>query len=453
MANQPHFDVFLAHHSQDKPQVRSIATKLEQRGLKVWLDEDQIPPGQPFQDVIQQAIQNVRAAAIFIGSGGLGNWERLELRTLLSQFVDKAIPVIPVLLPGVERIPRDLSFLQDLNWVRFANGLDDEEALTRLVRGITQQHPTVLPQTSRHFDVLLFYNDEDNQEVQPIIDQLRERQIQLWLTQEVRGGDTWQRTLETDFAQIYSVAVFIGQSGSLWNREQIEPFIEEFIAQRRPVIPVILPNLPQEPELPIYLRRRTKVDFRQQDPDPMEQLLRGITENRPTPSPPVSSPEVKVIGQLDNQSPKENNSRSRNVSLGKLVPVLGVITIPIAIAIGIVIGQNWKPQNSDNNQTISEFEVNKNICQKEGNKTLESLGLDPSQYNPGKLVYDRNVEAGHNAWNFVCRYIKKTVKGEKIVIIEVGLDLDTYCASIDPQLVSEASKRNSDQFSFNCEKR
>lgn len=89
MTNQPDFDVFLAHHSQDKPQVRIIANKLVQKGLKVWLDEDQIPPGQPFQDVIQQAIQNVRAAAIFIGSGGLGDLERLELRTLMSQFVNK----------------------------------------------------------------------------------------------------------------------------------------------------------------------------------------------------------------------------------------------------------------------------------------------------------------------------------------------------------------------------
>jgi len=306
MINQPHFDVFLAHNSQDKPQVRTIATKLSERGLKVWLDEDQIPPGQPFQDVIQQAIQNVRAAAIFIGSGGLGRWQRLELRALISQFVDADIPVIPVLLPGVDRIPRDLSFLQDLNWVSFANGLDDEEALNRLVRGITQQHPTVLPQTSGDFDVLLFYNDEDNQEVQPIIDQLREQQIQLWLTQEVRGGNAWQQVLETQLAQINSVAVFIGRSGSLWKREQIEPFIWEFIEQGRPVIPVILPNVLQEPELPIYLRRRTRVDFRQQDPNPTDQLIRGITGNRPTPSPQIDpiSPQIDPISpQIDPISP------------------------------------------------------------------------------------------------------------------------------------------------------
>jgi uncharacterized pyridoxamine 5'-phosphate oxidase family protein len=61
MTNQPHFDVFLAHNSQDKPQVRAIAIKLKRR-LKVWIDEEQILPGHPFQDVVQQAIQNVKSA-------------------------------------------------------------------------------------------------------------------------------------------------------------------------------------------------------------------------------------------------------------------------------------------------------------------------------------------------------------------------------------------------------
>ncbi len=96
MTNQRDFDVFLAHNSQDKPLVRAIATKLKRRGLKVWLDEEQIPPGRAFQDVIQQAIQNVTCAAIFIGLGGLGKWQVLESRSLISRFVDADIPVILV---------------------------------------------------------------------------------------------------------------------------------------------------------------------------------------------------------------------------------------------------------------------------------------------------------------------------------------------------------------------
>lgn len=140
MAEQPQFDVFLAHNSQDKRQVRGVATELKRRGLKPWLDEEQIPPGRSFQEVIQQAIPNVKSAAIFIGLRGLGNWQAMELRILISQSVEADIPVIPVLLPGVETIPEHLSFLKQLNWVRFANE-DDAEALNNLEWGITGRKP------------------------------------------------------------------------------------------------------------------------------------------------------------------------------------------------------------------------------------------------------------------------------------------------------------------------
>ena len=101
---QQKFDVFLAHNSQDKPQVREIAQELKRRHLKPWLDEEQIPPGRPFQDEIQQAISRVKSAAIFLGLQGLGSWQNWELRSLISLCVKKNISVIPILLPGVSSL-------------------------------------------------------------------------------------------------------------------------------------------------------------------------------------------------------------------------------------------------------------------------------------------------------------------------------------------------------------
>ena len=156
MSNQAEFDVFLAHNSLDKPQVKIIADQLKQRGLKVWIDEEQIPPGRSFQDVIQQAIPNVKAAAIFLGCAGLGRWQTLELQTFTSRCVRYNIPVIPVLLPGVNKIPDDLLFLQELNWVNFIEGVKDSNALYRLEWGITQQKPQISPN-----EEILSASDED----------------------------------------------------------------------------------------------------------------------------------------------------------------------------------------------------------------------------------------------------------------------------------------------------
>ncbi|WP_293256071.1 MULTISPECIES: GUN4 domain-containing protein [unclassified Microcoleus] len=140
MVKQAQFDVFLAHNSKDKPLVRGIADQLRRRGVKPWLDEEQIPPGRSFMEVIQQAVPNVNSAAIFIGVAELGNWQAMELRLLIRRCVEADISVIPVLLPGVDKIPEHLSFLQQLNWVRFNNEIDDQ-ALNNLEWGITGRKP------------------------------------------------------------------------------------------------------------------------------------------------------------------------------------------------------------------------------------------------------------------------------------------------------------------------
>jgi hypothetical protein len=44
------FDVFLSHNSKDKPTVRQLARALQARGLKVWLDEEQLVPGRPWHN-------------------------------------------------------------------------------------------------------------------------------------------------------------------------------------------------------------------------------------------------------------------------------------------------------------------------------------------------------------------------------------------------------------------
>jgi hypothetical protein len=131
------FDVFLAHNRADKRAVAAIGDALKQRGLNPWLDSEQIPPGRWFQDVIQQAIPQVQSAAVFIGTHGVGNWQQLELRTFVAECVDAALPVIPVLLPGVDGIPVQYRFLRELNWVRFGETLNDPGALDALEWGIT----------------------------------------------------------------------------------------------------------------------------------------------------------------------------------------------------------------------------------------------------------------------------------------------------------------------------
>lgn len=142
------FDVFLAHSSKDKPLIRRIYRKLVELGIRPWLDEEEIAPGTKFQDEIQQAIGRIKTVAIFFGQDGLGRWQALELKSFISQCVRRDIPVIPVLLPGVEDIPQELIFLQEFHAVLFRDGIEDESALCSLEWGITGQKPIRKPKSS-----------------------------------------------------------------------------------------------------------------------------------------------------------------------------------------------------------------------------------------------------------------------------------------------------------------
>jgi hypothetical protein len=279
MVEQPYFDVFLAHNSQDKPQVRAIKAQLRRRGLMSWIDEDQIRAGTPFQDEIQQAIPNVKSAAIFIGLKGLGQWQAEEVRALLEECKKADKPLIPVLLPEADEIPKDLRFLGQRNWVSFANGINDREALYRLECAIKKEKPTSPPNISGHFDVWLCYNEEDFLEVEQIGKKLKEASIQPWLDKWELRFEMWEPFLEKLIKQkrIKSVAVFIGSNGGPWQKNYMQLFLWALVKQDCPIIPVILKNSLQEPEdFPLYLERTGTVDFRQDNPDPMSQLIEGI---------------------------------------------------------------------------------------------------------------------------------------------------------------------------------
>jgi nucleotide-binding universal stress UspA family protein len=129
------FDVFLSHNSSDKAAVREIGTRLKARGLRVWLDEWELVPGRPWQEAMEQVITSVKAAAVLVGRDGIGPWEQREMRACLTELVERGLPVIPVLLPGVPGQPELPLLLRDLTWVDLRSGLT-EQGLDRLVWGI-----------------------------------------------------------------------------------------------------------------------------------------------------------------------------------------------------------------------------------------------------------------------------------------------------------------------------
>jgi formylglycine-generating enzyme required for sulfatase activity len=120
--------------------------------------------------------------------------------------------------------------------------------------------------TNKSYAVFLSYNGEDRAAVEEIAVYLTDKaSLHPWFDQwALIPGEPWVRNLERGLANSSSCAVFVGKSGQEpWQTPEVEAALCE--QMRDPgfrVIPVLLPDAPQQPKLPIFLAGNTWVDMR-----------------------------------------------------------------------------------------------------------------------------------------------------------------------------------------------
>jgi tetratricopeptide (TPR) repeat protein len=134
------YDVFLNHNKDDIPAVVIIANRLvQERQVKCWLGKWELVPGEPFQEAIEDALDNSEVVAVFVGPHGLLEWQNEEMRAAIGAVVyDNKRRVIPVLLPGAVDVSnlRVSKFLRWRTWVDFRASINDTEALNWFCSGI-----------------------------------------------------------------------------------------------------------------------------------------------------------------------------------------------------------------------------------------------------------------------------------------------------------------------------
>lgn len=270
------FDVFMAHNSEDKPSVKILAEKLRQKDINPWLDDEQIAPGQWFQDIIEFASRNVKSAAIFIGPKGLGRWQQAELRTFIGQCVKHGLPVIPVLLPGATEFDESLGFLSQLNYVRFLS-LDDNDALNRLIWGIrssnkgpnSDQNPDhnpgeIAPASTVRRDVFIAYDPADASFAYAIMESLKRHHIDVWIDSlDINPGDPEEETRLSGFKASSTCLALVGTSGCPWQSSKIRDAMSFAFSQDKStnklIIPVLLPGAAKS-QLPPWIGSLRSID-------------------------------------------------------------------------------------------------------------------------------------------------------------------------------------------------
>ena len=87
MAKMPkdfEYDVFLSHSSKDKQVVRELAQRLKGDGLRVWLDEWMIQPGDSIPLAIERGLESSRTLILFMSANAFeSDWVTLERHTAM----------------------------------------------------------------------------------------------------------------------------------------------------------------------------------------------------------------------------------------------------------------------------------------------------------------------------------------------------------------------------------
>ena len=133
------------------------------------------------------------------------------------------------------------------------------------------------------FDVFLSHNGTDKPAIGDIKQRLVDRGISCWLdVDELPPGKPWMEGLEAGIRKSRSTAVFIGAEGMRpWVIMEMQAALQLAVQNGQAVIPVILPGVIGQPELPLFLSGRHWVDLRPViTKENLDALVWGITGTR-----------------------------------------------------------------------------------------------------------------------------------------------------------------------------
>jgi len=88
------FDVFLSHSSKDKEVVRAVAERLKADGLRVWLDDWEIRPGDSIPAKIEEGLEHSRVLACPAVASGRRRMLCMSANAFGSDWAQLACPAV-----------------------------------------------------------------------------------------------------------------------------------------------------------------------------------------------------------------------------------------------------------------------------------------------------------------------------------------------------------------------
>ena len=133
-------------------------------------------------------------------------------------------------------------------------------------------------------------NSRDKVAVEKIAKKLKAVGLRPWFDKwDLAGGDTIMDVLERAIQTIPCAALCFGPADvGNWHIMEIRGYVDQWAKKQARMVPVILPGIVQNPELPLFVQQTVWVDMRQWEQDEGEafyNLACAITGRAPGDSP------------------------------------------------------------------------------------------------------------------------------------------------------------------------
>ena len=133
------FDLFIAYSSNDEDFVRKLTECLQAKGLRCWVDFQDMPLGKLQQESLEHGLASSKAALVVLGSE-LGKWQRIELQAAVSYFVENEKLVIPFVISGDEIPVWSPRFLRQFGGVILNQHASLDGACSKVATNIATHH-------------------------------------------------------------------------------------------------------------------------------------------------------------------------------------------------------------------------------------------------------------------------------------------------------------------------
>jgi len=106
-SNTSKLSVFLCHATEDKPAIRKLYNRLCSDGIKPWLDEEELLPGENWREIIPKVLIKCHAVIVCISTNsvsktGYVNKEIKYSLDILDEQPEDSVFVIPVKIENCE---------------------------------------------------------------------------------------------------------------------------------------------------------------------------------------------------------------------------------------------------------------------------------------------------------------------------------------------------------------